>query len=54
MTTAAGRLLPPPLQPRVPLDSDDGSTVVAKLVDERLNKIYDAAAGLSHTCWPGA
>ena len=48
MTTASGRLLPPPLQPRVPLDCDDGSIVVAKFVGEHLNKTYDAAAGPSH------
>ena len=38
MSTASGRQPPPPLQPRVPLDSDGGSVVVAKFVDERLNK----------------
>ena len=31
MTTASGRLRPPPLQPRMPLDSDDGSIDVAKV-----------------------
>ena len=48
MTTASGRLPLPPLQPRLPLDSDDELVNVARFADGRLNRVSNTAAGPPH------